>query len=292
MTRDNKTIVLHVLLQYAGARNRRIVRRMEAEDMTLNRMTRAEMISLTESWVTPTHSERQTLAALLSAGVIRFMESAHGDVLGTLDGAEAERVSGLSGDLGATNERHDDLARIIHYVLRAHEILHRRQPRGRDVADARAWLFPDDLAIVRAGYRESAGRAAARTAQLTPERQNLLAAIPVEGNNLLTLVLEWNQMGAQMGALHDQRATPGQSAAERVGPRAARGRWIRAVKTVLNALEIEAETNPGAQRILERVANLQAEVRRRLGSGASAPGDDEDDGTDVDDGPEETAPTA
>jgi hypothetical protein len=260
----------------------------EIVHMTLNRMTRAEMVSLTEPWVTTGHPERQTLETVLSAGVVRFMESAHGDVLGTLDGAEAERVSGLSSDLGATNERHDDLARVVHYTLRAHEILNRRQPRGRAVADARAWLFPDDLSIVRAGYRESAGRAAARSSQLTPERQNVLAAIPVQGSNLLELVIEWNQVGAQMGALHDQRATPGQAAAERVGPRPARSRWIRAVKTVLGALEIEAETNPGAQRILERVASLQADVRRRLGPGA--PGTGEDDVPD--DEPHETAPTA
>lgn len=260
--------------------------------MTLHRMTRPEMVSVTEPWVTDGHPERQTLQALLSAGVIRFMETAHGEVLATLDAAETERVSGLSSDLGASNERHDDLARIVFHVLRAHEILHRRQPRGRAIADARAWLFPDDLSIVRAGYRESAGRAAARTSQLTPERQNLLAAIPVEGNSLLALVIEWNQVGAQMGALHDQRATPGQPATERVSPRTARTRWLRAVKTVLNALEIEAETNPGAQRIIERIANLQAEVARRPGAGDddSTPDGDGDDVPDPDDGPDETTP--
>jgi hypothetical protein len=260
--------------------------------MVLHRMTRAEMVSVTEPWVTPGHVERGVLEALLSAGVIRFMESAHGDVLATLNAAEAARVGGLNSDLGASNERHDDLARIVFFTLRAHEILRRRQPAGRDVAELQAWLFPDDLSIVRAGYRESAGRAAARASQLTPERQNLLAAIPVQENNLLALVLDWNQAGAQMGALHDQRATPGQVAGERVSGREARGRWLRAVKTVLNALEIEAETNPEAQRIIERIGNLQAEVARRLSAGGSTEPDDTDDAVDPDAGSGETTPAA
>jgi hypothetical protein len=259
--------------------------------MTLHRMTRAEMVSVTEPWVTPGHAERQTLEAVLSAGVIRFMESAHGDVLATLSAAEAERVGGLSSDLGATNERHDDLARIVHYTLRAHEILRRRQPAGRAIAELRAWLFPDDLNIVIAGFRESAGRATARASQLTLERQNLLAGIPVEGSNLLALVLDWNQAGAQMGALHDQRATPGQTATERVSPREARGRWLRAVKAVHNALEIEAETNAGARGILDRIANLRAEVARRLrAAGDSAPDGEDDDLDDPGVAPDKTAP--
>jgi hypothetical protein len=258
--------------------------------MTLHRFTRAEMVSVTDPWVTPGHPERQTLEALLSAGVIRFMESAHGGVLVTLNAAEAERVSGLSSDLGTTNERHDDLARIIWHCLRTHEILLRRQPAGRSITELRVWLFPDDLHIVRAGFRESAGRATARASQLTPERQTLLATMPVQANNLLVLVLEWNQVGAQMGALHDQRATPAQTAGERVSPRAARTRWLRAIKTVLGALEIEAETNAGARRILERIANLQAEASRRLRAGGSAPDGDEDDAVDDPDAePDETA---
>jgi hypothetical protein len=259
--------------------------------MTLHRMTRAEMVSATDPWVTPGHAERQVLEALLSAGVIRFLESAHGDVLATLNAAEAARVGGLNTDLSATNERHDDLARIVYFALLAHEILRRRQADGRAIAELRAWLFPDDLHIVRAGFRESAGRAAARASQLTSERQTLLAAIPVQESNLLALVFDWNQAGGQMGALHDQRATPGQVAGERVGGREARGRWLRAVKTVLNALEIEAETNAGAQRIIERVANLQAEVRRRLSAGGSEPGD-ADDAVDPDAGSGETTPAA
>lgn len=255
--------------------------------MVLHRCSLAEAVSVTEPWVTPAHPERQTLEALLSGGVIRYMESAHAGVVGALDPAEAERKSGLSSDLGATNERHDDCARITYYTLRAHEILHRGKPTGRAVSDLRTWLFPDDLNIVNAGYRESAGRASVRASQLTPEREALLTAIPVQDSNLHALFVEWNQMGAQMGALHDQRATPGQTAVDRVSSREARGRWLRAVKAVLNALEIEAETNVEARRILDRIANIEAEVARRLRAGASS-GDELDD----DPEPDPTTPAA
>lgn len=255
--------------------------------MLLHRFSRPEMVSVTDPWVTPGHPERQVLEALLSAGVLRFMESAHAGVLGTLNADEGQRQSGLSSDLGGLNDRHDDVARITWFILRAYEILRRREPTGRATSELRAWLFPDDLHIVNAGYRETAGRAVARASQLTPERQNLLAGIPVGEGNLLALVTEWNQVGAQMGAIHDERATPVE--VERVTPRAARSRWLRAVQTVLNALEIEAETRPEARRILDRIANLQAEVARRLSAGGNASDDDELAGDPADE-PDDTAP--
>jgi hypothetical protein len=75
------------------------------------------------------------------------------------------------------NLRHDGLARIIYFCLRAHEVLLDDTPEGRAVLDVRTVMFPDDLYIVRASYRESGARATARTAQLTNERMVVLAGV-------------------------------------------------------------------------------------------------------------------
>jgi hypothetical protein len=243
-----------------------------------------EIMSVSTPWVTPEHPERLSLQGLPStAGMGRFIESVHGDVLAVLTDEERARLGLLGDSASLNNVRHDDVARIIYFCLRAHEILLGDTPEGRAVADVRTVLFPDDLYIVRASYRESGARATARTAQLTNERMMVLADVPVRNGNLLSLTLEWNQVGQELGNVQDQRVTPLRPSNERNKRRTARYRWIRMIKTVMSALEFEAEEHPEAQRILDRVAGVQAEVRRRLrASNGNAPEDD-DDGGDVED---------
>jgi hypothetical protein len=251
--------------------------------MAFRRFTVAEMLNLTGPWVAPGHAERLALELIIGPfGLVKLVDSAHGDLLATLDFAEVERLGLLRDDLGLKDLRHDDLARIISLSMRAHEYLHRGKPEARAIADTRAIMFPDDLQIVRAGYRESAGRAEMRISQLTDERKTILASIPVQGGTLLDLMHEWNQVALEMGALQDQRAVPAQSAGERVSVRAVRDRWVRAVKAVLATLELEASARPEARRILDRVASIRAEVRRRLRASSNTAPDD--DGADLDGG--------
>jgi hypothetical protein len=266
--------------------------------MSFRRFTLEEMLSTTTPWVTEGNAERLTLEALAStAGVMRFIESAHADLLAVLTDGERARLGLLRDGLGLKNLRHDTLARIIWYCLVAHEHLHGDTPAGRAVADVRTVLFPDDLKVVHASYRETAGRAAVRTAMLTSERNLVLASIPVQGSNLLVLTLEWNQVGMEMGEMQNQRVTPGVPAGERVTRRQARDRWIRVINSVISALRFEAEERSEADLILGRIAGIQAEVRRRLraNNGASEGEGDVEDGPDegdyVVDGPDE-APDA
>ncbi|HWN67116.1 MAG TPA: hypothetical protein VNM90_05720 [Haliangium sp.] len=238
------------------------------------------MLSTSGPWVTLGHAERLTLESLLStAGMVRFIESVHADLLAALTDGERERLGLLRDGLGLKNLRHNTLARIIWHGLLTHEHLHGDTAEGRAVAEVRGALFPDDLRIVHASYRESAGRAAVRAASLTSERSLVLASIPVQGSNLLVLTMEWNEVGVEMGDMQDQRVTPGTSAGERVTRRKARDRWIRAINGVIGALRFEAEVRPEAERILERIAGIQGEVRRRLRASNGAPdGNDDPDG--------------
>lgn len=251
--------------------------------MSFRGFTLPEMVSISAPWATLEHPERLSLQALAStAGMVRFIESVHGNVLAVLTDDERARLGLLRDGASLKNVRHDDLARIIWFSLHAHEYLLGDSPAGRAVTDVRAVLFPDDLHIVRASYRESAGRATARAAQLTDERMLVLGSIPVQGSSLLTLTLEWNQVGLELGEIQDQRVTPSRLPSERNKRRTARDRWIRVIKTVMSSLQLEAEENPEAQRILDRVTGIQAEVRRRLraSSGNAPDGDDDlEDGT-------------
>jgi hypothetical protein len=256
--------------------------------MSFRGFTLLEIMSISTPWITPEHPERLSLQALLStAGMIRFIEAVHADVLAVLTDEERARLGLLRDNASLKNVRHDDLARIIYFCLRAHEYLLGDTPEGRAVTDVRTVMFPDDLYIVRASYRESGARATARTAQLTDERMLVLADVPVRNGTLLSLTLDWNQVALELGNVQDQRVTPLRPSNERNKRRTARDRWIRVIKTVLSSLQLEAEEHPEAQRILDRVDGVRAEVRRRLrASNGNAPeGDDEgaDDGGDRED---------
>jgi hypothetical protein len=249
--------------------------------MSFRGFTIAEMLSVTASWVTPEHAERLALLAMLSTvGVVRLVDDVHADLLALLTDEERARLGLLQEGASLKDVRHDTLARIIWYCLLAHEHLHGDTPAGQAVTDVKTTLFPDNLKVVSVGYRESAGRATGRASQLTPERRQVLADIPVQGSNLLVQVEEWNQVGVEMGAIQDQRVTPQRTQAERNKRRVTRFRWVRVMNTLLGSLQLEAEENPTARSILDRVAGIQAEVRRRR---AVADGNDDGADDDVDD---------
>lgn len=243
-----------------------------------------DMASVSGPWATPDHPERLVLLSLPSmSGMVRFVDAAHNDVIAVLSDDERERLGLLTASLEVRDFRHDNVARGGYFTLVAHEYLHAGTPQARAIADVRVALYPDNLSIVRASYRESAGMAAARAAQLTPERSQVLADIPVQGGTLLDVVQEWNRVGLEMGDLQNQRVTPLKTPEERQRRRTVRARWIRTVKSMMSSLEFEAEESADARRILERVAGIQAEVRRRWRtSNNNAPGDDAPDGDDED----------
>jgi hypothetical protein len=260
--------------------------------MSFRGFTTPDMVSVSGPWATEGHPERLALLALSSmAGMVRFVDGVHSDVLAVLTDDERARLGLLTDGLVSRDDRHDNRARVGYYTLVAHQYLHGNTPAGVAIAEVRTVLYPENLNIVRASYRESAGMAAARIAQLTPERTQVLADIPVQGGNLLQVVQEWNRLGLELGDLQNQRVTPLKTPDERLKRRTVRARWIRTVKTMMGSLELEAQDSAGARRILERVAGIQAEVRRRTrasngnATDGTPPGDDDDELDDIDDEP-------
>jgi hypothetical protein len=258
--------------------------------MSFRGFTTPDMVSVSGPWATEGHPERLALLALSSmAGMVRFVDGVHSDVLAVLTDDERARLGLLTDGLVSRDDRHDNRARVAYYTLVAHQYLHGNTPAGVAIAEVRAVLYPENLNIVRASYRESAGMAAARIAQLTPERTQVLADIPVQGGNLLQVVQEWNRLGLELGDLQNQRVTPLKTPDERLKRRTVRARWIRTVKTMMGSLELEAQDSAGARRILERVAGIQAEVRRRTrasngnATDGTPPGDDDNELDDIDD---------
>lgn len=250
--------------------------------MTLRRFSIGEMASVTQPWAEPQNPERVLLESMPSAaGLVKFAEAAHSDVIASQTDPEAERRGMLLDGLEANNVRHDDLARSIYFYAQAPQYQYRGTPDERAFVDLQSVLFPEGLKIVQASYRDSAAHAEVRISQLTAPRIALLTSVPVHGGgNLLDLVNEWNRSAAEMGKLQNDRVTPVETARTRLRFTEVRDRWVRVVKNVLGVLALEADERPEAQRILERVANIQAAVRRRLRAASEAPVDGDPGGED------------
>lgn len=76
--------------------------------MSFRGFTLLEIMSISTPWVTPEHPERLSLLALLStAGMIRFIEAVHTDVLGVLTDEERARLGLLRDSASLKNVRHD-----------------------------------------------------------------------------------------------------------------------------------------------------------------------------------------
>lgn len=268
--------------------------------MALRNFTVGEMLSVTEPWVQPGHPERVLLDTVAAAAALmRFIVQLHGELIGSQSGVDAVRIAGLTGQLGLLDGRHDILAKAVSGVLTAHRLYHQGAPIGAVLDALEQALFPDGLQIVRASYRDSAGRARMRATLLTGEQRTLLSSIPVQGGTLLDWINEWNQTAERIGALSNERDTPASDAAERPVSSEVRNRWIRTVRTVLDVLTLESQERPELQRIIDRVAQIEAAVdRRRRASRGDAPGDaDGQPEDDIDDGladepSNEPAPTA
>lgn len=245
--------------------------------MALKTFTTGEMLNATDPWVRAGEPERVLLDSVVTtAPLMRLVELAHAGLIAAQRDQEAARSASLREDLGQTDERHDMLARVISAILQGHRMYHQGTALGALLDALYLLLFPDGLQVVVASYRDSAGRAQLRDALLTEEQRALLASIPVQGGTLRDWVSEWNQLGDRLGTLSNERATPPASEAERPLSKEARNHWIRVVHTVLGVIELEVGNRPELQRILDRIAAIDAEVERRNRAGAGAPADGDD----------------
>ncbi len=253
--------------------------------MALKKFTTGEMLNATDPWVRAGDLERAVLDSVVTtAPLMRLVELAHAGLIAAQRGLDIARSASLRDDLGLTDQRHDMLARVVSAILTGHRMYHQGTPLGVLLDALYLLLFPDGLQVIQAGYRDSAGRAQMREALLTEEQLALLASVPVQGGTLRDWVSEWNQLGERLGTLANERATPLASEVEQPLRAEARNHWIRVVHTVLGVIELEVKTRPELQRILDRIATIDAEVERRSRAGGGEPTDG-DDG--LDDGPDD-----
>jgi len=231
--------------------------------MALKRLTHAEMISLTESWVREDTPERLLIESIPDTQVLLpRIEQSHGAILAAQPAIDAARLSELQQEAGEADVDHDDLVRGLIGTLTSFVYLTKDPARRAALIKLRDSLFPLGLSLTQKSYREEGGQGALLKARLTPEMRSLLESLRGPDGTLLEALEQYLQKANRLREIEDLRAGPsdgdGPTPSDMV---AARNRWIRAIHAVmanLDLAEVDEETQArllGPVRAAERAAD-------------------------------------
>ena len=241
--------------------------------MALKRLYTGEMVSLSGPLTRADHPDRRVLAGIpATAALLPELDSAHGSLLSTQVKPEAQtRLAAIIMAQRSLDVRHDDLIRGVSGLLTSLAYLTPDAQLAARLLHVLSVLLPHGLDAVTRSYREEAGQAALLESRLTPADVTLLKRIKLLDETAFDAVKEWISVGAQLGALEDERAglpeTSGPAAADVV---TARNRWIRTVNAMRSVLDLVSADHPGVVKILSRITEAERKADRRIASAEAA----------------------
>jgi DNA-binding TFAR19-related protein (PDSD5 family) len=241
--------------------------------MALKRLYTGEMVSLSGPLTKGDHPDRQVLAGIpATAALLPELDSAHGSLLSTQVKPEAQtRLAAIILAEKSLDVRHDDLIRGVSGLLTSLAYLTPDAELAARVLHVLSVLLPDGLDAVTKSYREEAGQAALLESRLTPADVALLKRIKLLEGTAHDAVKEWMSVGAQLGALEDERAglpeTSGPAPADVV---TARNRWIRTINAMRSVLDLVSADHPGVVKLLSRITEAERKADRRIASAEAA----------------------
>ncbi len=251
--------------------------------MSLRKLTTAEMVSLTASWVESGHADRRALESVPAlAGFLPEIERAQSAVLATQSDAVDARLVAIREAQKELDRRHDALARAIWHAVNA-QIHHAEVSAPAEVAvwqNLRDTLFPDRLRVVQYSYRQEAGHARLLASRLTAADRSRLERIPLGSDSLLGVIQRWVDVAAELGEFENQR-TDRRGNQTRASIARARGVWTQVVRTLRMMIETVGVEDPV---ILDMMARIDAAMRvaSRRGDGGSGVAEGEEPGLDGD----------
>ncbi len=238
--------------------------------MALKRLYTGEMVSLSASLTSAAHADRQTLAAIPAvAALLPELDGAHSTLLATqIKPAGETRLAAIGKAQKVLDVRHDNVIRGVHGLLISLAYLTKNAELASRILLLLSVILPDGIDAVSRTYREEAGQAALLLSRLSPEDRTLLQDIKLLEGTAWDAVIEWMNIGAQLGALEDERSgipqTSGPAPADVVS---ARNKWIRTVRAIRSVLELVNAGQPDVVKILDRFTAAERKADNR---GASA----------------------
>jgi hypothetical protein len=254
--------------------------------MKLNILSNEEMLGVSAEWL----KDPQILAELskdpLGIAVLKKIKSAHGSVA-TQTKLRAEidaKLTGLNKRLPELDFSHDRNARALHNLLAALAEATTDEERAELYNQLRALLFPEGLRIITRPYIHEAGAIVGLETRVTPEILRQLESIRVGDLTLADLYQRWVEAGKALGSALKERASV-QASISGDGMHVSSGQarkvrvsWIRAVRLLLDLVELLPLSDQARQDLLAPLVRTINEAVLRSGNGQSpVPADDDVD---------------
>jgi hypothetical protein len=249
---------------------------------TLKDLSVAMMVRLTEPWLDPKRNRPKLEALPSGKGLLPKLDAAYQGLLTTqkLDTTLANEIARIQERQAETDATHDSTLRGIYYVLMGLAELAATDEDAAALLAVRDELFPTGLSATQRSYSEEAGEVSLAQARISPKSAALLKKIAIPGGKLSNAVEAWFEAGRELGALEEERrklegaapAKPG-SGASRGDALRARNHWIKVVRHLETALDLDGASDETITEVLGPVRAAEKSAGRR-GQPGRAPGSD------------------
>lgn len=233
---------------------------------SLREISVARMISISEAWLDPKRDRPKFEALPSGNGLLEMIQSAHNGLLATQRESDpvSREVTMISEQQTRLDKRHDRRIRAVFHLLNGFAEASDDPNEIADLLAARDELLPKGLSATKDSYLEEAGNVEMAAKRVSPATRGLLKKIALpRGITMWTLVEQWFAAGRELGTLEHQKdrleATP---AASTSNPLQARNMWIRVVRHVESALELERANEALVSAILQQIRAAEQDAER------------------------------
>jgi len=234
--------------------------------MNLKSLSNAEMLQISEEWITPKRDAHGALAKIAAtAGLLPILAAAHTELQAiegrSGDDAREAELKALIAQCVELDRRHDAYVRRIFGVCTALAEAAGSEEQAAAYLAAGNAVFPAGLSAAQATYKDEAGQALLVDERLTNDHRATLKAIKTPDGTLLEDVTRWKEIAKELGATETARtrvaATPSES--KGTDAVAARNAWINTVSALTTVFTL---ATPDAKTRVLVLAPLEAETAK------------------------------
>jgi hypothetical protein len=235
------------------------------------------MIAISDPWVDDRRDKALLVSMPLTAGLVPILVSAHSGLLQIrLVASEDEAIARVLAEQALTlDSEHDERYRSLYAIVTGWAAVSSSEARRNMLEKLRDTLFPEGLAGTQRSYLAEAGNVELAVSKLTPEIEETLNSIIVDGRSVFQIFNEWVEVGRKLGEVERERARLSVKKSDDVFTAKdvlnARFFWIRAVNALSAVLDLESEvTNETRVRILQPLRSAEAKFARKRTAASSA----------------------
>jgi hypothetical protein len=247
--------------------------------MALRDLSTPIMIGISAAWLDPKQARKEIEALPSAAGLLPKVEEAHQRLLETQPsenlGKAPPELTAVRAEQAEVDAVHDNKTRGIYNALTGFADLADNEELAASYLALRDKLVPPEqgLRVVQVSYRQEAGEAALVEQRLTDADRSLLKKLPMPGGKLIDAHEARVEAATRLGALEDQRAAieakeADKSTIKQGDALRARNGWIKAVRALLGAIDLDEPTDTARKRVLGPLDEAERAVARRASSKA------------------------